>query len=719
MSINSLHKSLAMQDQKNSLFDKYVFTCILDSNGYIIDTSKAFLDFLDYKDKDIKNQKYKFLVSKYENDELINEIKTTLKSGFTFCGEIKSKKRNSEVFWAKIVISPLYDEQRKKIAYMCILNDITPQKKLQELSITDQLTGFYNRNYFDVYIKKELFHAIKSKHIFSLVLFDIDCLDLYNNTYGVMAGDKAIKRVAYALKNNKYVKSNPVFRFRGEEFAIIVTNQNAGYLRALVESVYESIKILNIEHDSSEVSDVLTISGGAVSIDTVLQNVSSSEVVEIAEYNLEKAKKNGKNQVVFDVENLETRKKNKSNNSISILPNREVLINDLVKIENRSMIILLRLNHINLLKTVYGINGVSEIVASKVDELQSILLDKEASLYSLNLQEFAILVTNENLFDKYLSLIRYSVLEDTMIISSSFDESDAPIVTFSAGIAYGIKNILHNADVVLQEALLRKVSFLEYKDTLDAVSKEVDSINRMKVYKKALIDGSIVPYFQPIVDSKTGSIIKYEALARIISDDEVISPYYFLESSREDKSFEAFSRQMMQKVFNVYSKNDINVTINVTYENLVSDGMIKYIKNRLDKFGGSGITFEILESEEIKDYKIVEKFILMVKEYGCSISIDDFGSGYSNFTNVLLLNIDYIKLDGSLIEKLNTDTNVLNIVKSIIDFAKGANMKTIAEFVSTKEISDKVIELGIDFSQGYHFSEPKSPEELGLLYDEI
>jgi EAL domain-containing protein (putative c-di-GMP-specific phosphodiesterase class I) len=328
-------------------------------------------------------------------------------------------------------------------------------------------------------------------------------------------------------------------------------------------------------------------------------------------------------------------------------------------------------------------------------------------------------VTDERLFDKYLSLIRYSVLEDTMIVSSSFDESDAPIVTFTAGISYGIKNILHNADVVLQEALLRKVSYLEYKDEIDAISKEIESIGRMKVYKKALVDGSIVPYFQPIVDTQSGKIIKYEALARIISDDEVISPYYFLESSREDKSFEAFSRQMMQKVFNVYSKNDINVTINVTYENLVSKEMIKYIKNRLDKFGGEGITFEILESEEIKDYRVVEEFILMVKEYGCNISIDDFGSGYSNFTNVLLLNIDYIKLDGTLIENINTDQNVLSVVKSILDFAKGAGMKTIAEFVSTKDIAQKVKELEIDFSQGYFYSEPKSPQDLGLLCDQI
>jgi len=715
MSKGSLHKSLAIQDQKNSLFDKHILTCVVDSNGIIVDISKAFLEFLGYRERDVKNQKYKFLISKYSNDETIEEIKQTLNSGFTYNGDIKSKKKNSDTFWVNTTISPLYDEDRKKIGYMCIMNDKTPEKKLEELSITDTLTNFYNRNYFDIFMKKELLEAIKSKYIFSLVLLNIDSIDSSGKEYGVLVKDKILSTIANILKNNKYVKNNPVFRVRSEEFAIIITNQNAGYIRALVNSILSSVTSLDMMHEES---DNISISTGVVSIDTAIKNVSSFEVLNIAETNLEKAKSMGKNQVVYDVEDL-TRAKKYKKTTTSMLPNREMLINDLVHLNDQSMIVLLRLNHINSLKSVYGINGVGEIVATKIQMLQDILLDDEATLYSLNLEEFAILITGENLFDKYFSLIKYSVLEDTMIVPSSFEENDAPIVTFSAGIAYGIKNILHNADLVLQEALLRKKSFLVYEDSLDATTKEVEALNRMKVYKKALYDGAITPFFQPIVDSNNGEIIKYEALARIICDDEVITPYYFLESSREDKSFEAFSRQMMQKVFNVYSKNKMNVTINVTFENLTSEEMIKYIKNRLDKYGGKGITFEILESEEIKDYKIVESFILMVKEYGCEISIDDFGSGYSNFTNVLLLNIDYIKLDGSLIEKLNTDENALSIVKSIIEFAKGAKMKTIAEFVSSAELAESVRKLGIDYSQGYYYSEPKCPKELGLISDGI
>jgi len=135
--------------------------------------------------------------------------------------------------------------------------------------------------------------------------------------------------------------------------------------------------------------------------------------------------------------------------------------------------------------------------------------------------------------------------------------------------------------------------------------------------------------------------------------------------------------------------------------------MVDYIKNRLEKYGGKGITFEIVESEDIQNYKLLEEFILLVKSYGCKVSIDDFGSGYSNFTQILQLNIDYIKLDGSLIEKLNSDVNVKHMIKGLLEYAKNANIKTIAEFVSSKELVDSVKELGIDYMQGYYYGEPK------------
>jgi EAL domain-containing protein (putative c-di-GMP-specific phosphodiesterase class I) len=333
------------------------------------------------------------------------------------------------------------------------------------------------------------------------------------------------------------------------------------------------------------------------------------------------------------------------------------------------------------------------------------------------LQNFAILISNKSLFDKYFSLLKYSILLDNIDEDVYKNHGSSHIVVdFTAGVAYGVENLLNNADIVLQEAILTKKSYIVYQSNQSIIDLQKVTLDRMRVYKNALYTGNIIPYFQPIVDVKDGTVMKYEALARLQTDDgEIITPYYFLDLAQEDKSFEYFTRQMMQKVFHVYSVKKTPLSINLTYENISSESMVCYIKNRLDTYGGEGITFEILESEDIEDYAIIEEFILMVKAYGCKLSIDDFGSGYSNFTNVIKLNVDYIKLDGSLVEKLNSDTNILHMIEGLLTFAKAAKIKTIAEFVSTKELADKVRELGVDYSQGYYYGEPRSAESYDLV----
>ncbi len=93
---------------------------------------------------------------------------------------------------------------------------------------------------------------------------------------------------------------------------------------------------------------------------------------------------------------------------------------------------------------------------------------------------------------------------------------------------------------------------------------------------------------------------------------------------------------------------------------------------------------------------------------GCKIAIDDFGSGYSNFAYLAQFNVDYLKIDGSIIKRVLTDKNALITLESILDFARRLNIKTIAEFVSDKEIYDKMAELGVDYVQGgYYIGKPE------------
>lgn len=120
------------------------------------------------------------------------------------------------------------------------------------------------------------------------------------------------------------------------------------------------------------------------------------------------------------------------------------------------------------------------------------------------------------------------------------------------------------------------------------------------------------------------------------------------------------------------------------------------------------VVFEIVESEGIESFEEVEDFIKVLKFYGCKIAIDDFGTGYSNFSYLCKLNVDYLKLDGSLIKDINEDIDHHLTVESILFFARKKKIKTIAEYVENEDIFTTLCNFKIDFSQGYLFSKPTS-----------
>jgi EAL domain-containing protein (putative c-di-GMP-specific phosphodiesterase class I) len=88
------------------------------------------------------------------------------------------------------------------------------------------------------------------------------------------------------------------------------------------------------------------------------------------------------------------------------------------------------------------------------------------------------------------------------------------------------------------------------------------------------------------------------------------------------------------------------------------------------------------------------------------VAIDDFGTGYSNFSHLLSLNVDYIKIDGSLIRHLHEDHTAFLVTSGIVQFARSLNMRTVAEYVHNEAVQARVRELGIDYSQGEYFSMP-------------
>lgn len=166
---------------------------------------------------------------------------------------------------------------------------------------------------------------------------------------------------------------------------------------------------------------------------------------------------------------------------------------------------------------------------------------------------------------------------------------------------------------------------------------------------------------------------------------------------------------MVLKTFAFFKDKDYEFSINLSILDIQNQEILKFILVQIQAFDApQRIVFEILESHRIENYQEMKGFIKEVKKYGCKIAIDDFGSGYSNFSHIFELNVDYLKIDGSLVKFITTDDSSRVIVKTIVNFASNLGLKTIAEFVEDRDSLELLEKMGVDFVQGYYIGKPSS-----------
>ena len=215
---------------------------------------------------------------------------------------------------------------------------------------------------------------------------------------------------------------------------------------------------------------------------------------------------------------------------------------------------------------------------------------------------------------------------------------------------------------------------------------------------------------QQIIDNKTKEVIKYESLVRLINEDgEIISPYFFLDVSKKGTYYTKITNRVIESSFKVLDHIKHNVSINLSVLDIENDAISTKLLELVSNPSYKGrVTFELLEDENMKDFQSVKKFITEAKKVGdVKIAIDDFGSGYSNFERLLEYNPDILKIDGSLIKNIETDSYSRNIVETIVTFAQKQNIETIAEFVENESIYNILNDMGITYSQGYYFGKPE------------
>ena len=291
-------------------------------------------------------------------------------------------------------------------------------------------------------------------------------------------------------------------------------------------------------------------------------------------------------------------------------------------------------------------------------------------------------------------------------------------INITLGISIAQEEPVKTAGIALKKAKKANMKFFVYNNEIDTKEVIKKSMYWREKIKLAIEEDLVTPFYQPIFN-RENEIVKYETLMRLRDKNDegetiYLSPYLFLDISVKTKQYLQLSNQVISKAFADLSKTEKQVSLNLSFKDILDLDFVISLDKNLDKIDNQKkqqLVFEILESDYITDYTLLEEFIIKYREQGIQIAIDDFGTGYSNFAHILKIRPNYIKIDGSLIKNINTEKSSYELVKSIIDFSKALNIKVIAEFVHSSDVYKTVLELGVDEFQGFYLAEPANKIE--------
>ncbi len=242
--------------------------------------------------------------------------------------------------------------------------------------------------------------------------------------------------------------------------------------------------------------------------------------------------------------------------------------------------------------------------------------------------------------------------------------------------------------------------------------------------EKALANNEFKVYLQPKYSPVTEELMGAEALVRWISDEKgFISPGEFIPIFEKNGFITRLDDYMIDAVASLQAewkkegRKFVPVSVNVSRLHFADENLADHIKDIVDKYDveHNYIEIELTESAFFDDKEVLLNTISKLHKYGFTVSMDDFGSGYSSLNSLKNLPLDVIKLDGEFFNELEDKERGETVVKNTIVLAKDLNMKIVAEGIETKEQVEFLEKQGCDLIQGFYYARPMPVDQFGKL----
>jgi diguanylate cyclase (GGDEF)-like protein len=394
------------------------------------------------------------------------------------------------------------------------------------------------------------------------------------------------------------------------------------------------------------------------------------------------------------------------------LPNLYQLRDDLDTEEEHTFIVI-NIDNFKLINDFYGLvvgDYILEQTAWKIAELM-----EGMPVYRMYGDEFGVVLDRRMEFYELKQFLE-KINAEMQNLHFRYDQNLIYVdITLASSASSSRYNTFSKVGMALKYAKEMRLPYWIYEDHMHFEHEYENNLKIAVKVRKAIENSGIVPYFQPIICNETGEVGKFECLSRLVDDKgNILPPKMFIAIAKTIKAYSQVTRSIIDKSFEIFSRNDYDFSINLAIEDVLNREIFDFIIEKLQSSGfGSRVTFELVESKSVEDYKEVGKFISEIKRYGAQVAIDNFGSGFSNFAYLTQIDVDYIKIDGSLINDIDQNKNSELIVRTIVGFAERMGIKTVAEHVHSSTILSFVKQLGIDYSQGYYIDQPmpKLPEK--------
>jgi diguanylate cyclase (GGDEF)-like protein len=378
---------------------------------------------------------------------------------------------------------------------------------------------------------------------------------------------------------------------------------------------------------------------------------------------------------------------------------------------------MIDLDHFKRINDKYG-HSIGDRLLQESCAIMQKLLRSSDHLIRYGGEEFVVLLKASNQHSS-LSVIKRlrKAVEEYVLVDNSVEINVTISIGFNGYTNYfrTASEAIRVADMMLYRAKRNGRNRIEvYREGVDSLEGGHDHAFNVHMVREALDHERIICHFQPILSRDRDQIVKFEVLVRAITNDgELVAPGRFLPHIKHTSVYNDVTKRVIDHAIDAFEAYHVGMSINFSIDDLSNDDIINNMIKQLEKYPefAHALTIEILEDDDLIDVDKIAMNINRLKALGVQIALDDFGKGFSNFYHILSLNIDILKIDGSLVQGIKNNQVSVNIIKAIVNFAQSSNVKTVAEFVSDEVTFEQIHQIGVDYLQGYYIGRPKEQPE--------